>query len=143
MATGIKLTVGAIMAYLDGNGPDEPILQVTNLKKIQPQNNNDASAADRYRLQVSDSVHFQPCMLVTQLNSLVMNGTLDKFCVIRTSKMVCTTVSDRKILVISQLTVLHPGSTIRQMIGNPQVYRNIDICIGSIIWYTISDIRLL
>ena len=47
------------------------------MKKIQSD-----SGPERCRLQVSNGLHYQPCMLATQMNDKVHNGELCKYTVI-------------------------------------------------------------
>lgn len=45
---------------------------------------------------MSDSLNVMPAMLTTQLNELVLNGSLQPNCVIRISEYLCNTVPSRK-----------------------------------------------
>lgn len=74
------------------------MLQVLAIKKI---NANAAAATndpmDRYRLTLSDGEHYYPtAMLVTQLNDLIVSGTLSKYSVIRLNNYTCNKVQDHK-----------------------------------------------
>lgn len=53
----------------------QPTVQFLSIKKL---NNQSAMNPDRYRLIVSDGVHFVQAMLATQLNELVENETIKK-----------------------------------------------------------------
>jgi replication factor A1 len=107
------LSNGAIKAFIDGHGPPNPRLQVINMKRIQ----NDK--LDRYRIQVSDGMHHHPSMLATQLNSKVLTGELNKFCVIQVEKWIVNIIQGKKILIIISFTVLHNGNDVGGILGKP------------------------
>ena len=48
------------------------------------------------RLVVSDGQYYMQAMLATQLNDLVTNNELQKFCVVRLDEYICNSVQDRK-----------------------------------------------
>ena len=62
------------------------------MKKIQ----SEQQAAERYRLQVSDGLNFQPCMLATQMNQKIASGELDRFSIVRVVRYLCNTIHDRR-----------------------------------------------
>ncbi|CAG0923140.1 unnamed protein product, partial [Notodromas monacha] len=108
------------VARSDGGQTDEqPVLQVIGTR---PLNNG-----ERYRLLVSDGLYCNPwVMLATQLNELVINKAIHRFCVIKVRKHICNVMnasknsdsSSRKILILLEVDVLHEGESIGQ-IGNP------------------------
>ena len=63
------------------------------MKKIQSEQQN----VDRYRLQMSDGVHFQPCMLATQMNEKIESGSMDKYSVVQVSRYLCNTIHERRL----------------------------------------------
>ena len=112
-----QLTTGAIESYLDGCPPNEAYVQVINIKKIP--NSNPSNCIEKYRLQLSDSTHYQPCLVVSSLSEKVTKGEIDRYCIIRVEEMIPTNIQGRKILLIKSLTVSQLGSTISHVIGNP------------------------
>ena len=112
-----QLTSGAIESYLDGHPPNVAYVQVINIKKIP--NSNPSNCIDKYRLQLSDSTHYQPCLIVSSLSEKVSNGEIDRYCIIRVEEMIPTNIQGRKILLIKNLTVSQLGSTISHVIGSP------------------------
>ena len=113
----MQLTNGAIESYLDGNPPNEAYMQVINIKKIP--NSNPSNCIDKYRLQLSDSTHYQPCLIVSSLSEKVTKGEIDRYCIIRVEEMIPTNIQGRKILLIKNLTVCQLGDSICHVIGNP------------------------
>lgn len=63
-----------------------------NMKKIQ----SDSGGQERYRLQMSDGVHYQPCMLATQMNDKIHSGELGKWCVMEVDRYIVNTIHERK-----------------------------------------------
>ncbi|KAL5477258.1 hypothetical protein EMCRGX_G024027 [Ephydatia muelleri] len=104
---GINLTTGALKAILEGENLPKPIvLQIMNIKKIQ---SDQQKNADRYRLQMSDGMYFQPCMLATQMNEKVSSNELEKFSIVHVDKWTCSTIHERKLIIIINLSVVQPG----------------------------------
>ena len=62
------------------------------MKKIQSEQQN----AERYRLQMSDGSHYQPCMLATQMNEKIQSGEMDKYSVVQVSRYLCNTIHQRR-----------------------------------------------
>ena len=62
-----------------------------NMKKIQSN-----GGPDRYRLQVSDGLHYQPCMLATQMNDRVQSGELCKWTVMEIERYIVNTIHQKK-----------------------------------------------
>ena len=112
------LTTGALECFLDGCPPEVTYLQVINIKKIPNQNQNTTSV-DKYRLQLSDSTHYQPCLLVTSLSEKVSTGEIDRYCIIKVEEMIPTVIQGRKILLLKNLSVLKLGASISQVVGKP------------------------
>eukprot|EP00800_Vazella_pourtalesii_P009751 TRINITY_DN2454_c1_g1_i2.p1 TRINITY_DN2454_c1_g1~~TRINITY_DN2454_c1_g1_i2.p1 ORF type:complete len:420 (+),score=4.61 TRINITY_DN2454_c1_g1_i2:88-1260(+) len=112
------LTAGAIESYLNGNPPNQTFVQVINIKKI-PNSSATSTSLDKYRLQISDSIHYQPCLLVSSLTEKVINGEIDRYCIIKIEEMIPTNIQGRRILLIKGLTVCRMGDSISQVIGNP------------------------
>ncbi|KAK0482537.1 hypothetical protein IW261DRAFT_1468227 [Armillaria novae-zelandiae] len=90
----------------------EVTLQVLSTKKV-PQSKG---AQDRYRIILSDGVHYIQAMLATQLNSLVDEEKVTKNTVLLVEKMTCSIVQERRLIVVLEVQVL---GTPAEKIGNP------------------------
>jgi replication factor A1 len=105
----IQLTQGAIKRLHEGTPEDtevwetRPTLQFLSIKKIVAQGTEVRN--DRYRIILSDGVHFLPAMLAMQLNELVENGTMTKYTIVTVEKMVCNTVAN-KLYVSTRICIL-------------------------------------
>ena len=66
---------------------DNHVLQILSIKPISPP---DPNAAPRYRILLSDGVHYLQAMLATELNRYVKDEQIKKHSVIQVSKMSCT-----------------------------------------------------
>ena len=73
------------------------------MKKIQSQEQQNM---DRYRLQMSDGINYQPCMLATQMNEKIASGEMDKYCVVRVNKYLCNTIHERRLAAVLSLVAL-------------------------------------
>ncbi|XP_021943211.1 replication protein A 70 kDa DNA-binding subunit isoform X2 [Folsomia candida] len=110
-----KLTERGVSKLMRGEELDKPIFQILGFKKIAGQ-----GGSDRYRLNISDGTHSHTfAMLATQLNHMIPDGQLDNFCVIRADKIVSNAVSEKRVLIILELTVLATGTEMKVKIGNP------------------------
>lgn len=70
-------------------------VQLLSIKKVAPTNNS-TTATDRFRIIISDGVHFVQAMLATQLNDLVANGDINKNTVVIIDKLACNFVQDKR-----------------------------------------------
>jgi replication factor A1 len=78
-------------------------IQFLSIKKV----NNPSSSApsvDRYRIIISDGVHFIQAMLATQLNQMVNDGQISRHTVAVLEKATCNTVQSKKYGCISSST---------------------------------------
>jgi replication factor A1 len=73
-----------------------PTLQILSIKKVGA---SAATAADRYRVIVSDGEHFLQAMLATQLNKLVEDEEIGKNTIIVIDKFTCNFVQDKRYAV--------------------------------------------
>jgi len=89
----VNLTQGAIVTMCFTSEVLEPVLQVIDLKLVQSQQNN---TTERYRLVLSDGLHYQQGMLATQKNELVHSGRLQKGSIVKLSQFICNDVQNRK-----------------------------------------------
>jgi len=116
------ITKGAIQRmYHDDNTPGS-VVQVLDIKKLASSN---SSQAERYRLVVSDSAHYQQSMVATQLNSMIINEEVKKNGLIKLTEVICNVVQNRRIIIVLGLEVV---SEPVEKIGDPV---NIDTAAAS------------
>lgn len=95
------------------NGGDlnlKPVVQVIEVKAI--------GAGERYRILVSDGSETQQALLATQLNAIVKGGRLKDGSIVQLLEYICSTVQDRRIIVVLNLEVIIAEG---QVIGNPKM----------------------
>ncbi|KAH0832173.1 hypothetical protein J3R83DRAFT_13086 [Lanmaoa asiatica] len=90
-------------------------VQLLSIKKVN-QATSAVSAIDRYRIILSDGVHFVQAMLATQLNELVSRGDIVKNTIVVVDKLTCNFVQDKRLIIILDL---HVSSRDEEKIGNP------------------------
>jgi replication factor A1 len=106
----LQLSRGAIKhVFTTNDTSNQPVVQVIELKQI----NASGSANPRYRLAVSDGVHFQQAMLATQLNEHVVQGLIAINAVIRMNDFIANEVANKRIIIILNVEVLgNPGERV-------------------------------
>ena len=107
------LTAGAVQRVHNGDTTSSPTMQIIDVKRIGGQ----GGAQERYRLVISDGVHYQQAMLATQLNEMVSEGKVETRCVVQLKEYLCNTVQNKKIVIILDMDVV--GQPCAQ-IGNPE-----------------------
>lgn len=107
----VNLTRNAISAILDGDVNSKPLLQVIDVKLI-------GSSQERYRLLISDGVSTQHAMIATQLNDRVKSGQVRKGSVVQLVEYICSTVQNRKIIVVLNMETIILDC---EIIGNMQI----------------------
>ena len=70
-------------------------VQLLSVKKVSP-TQNASTPTDRYRIIISDGIHFVQAMLATQLNDLVTTGQISKYTVIVIDRLACNFVQDKR-----------------------------------------------
>lgn len=70
-------------------------VQLLSIKKVN-QVTSSVSALERYRIILSDGVHFVQAMLATQLNELVSRGDIVKNTIVVVGKLTCNFVQDKR-----------------------------------------------
>ena len=80
-----------------------PTLQILSIKKVN--NTSSSTSPDRWRIILSDGVHFLQGMLATQLNKLVEDNVIGKNTIIVIEKFSCNFVQDKRYAVPPQLTL--------------------------------------
>jgi replication factor A1 len=107
--------------YQDDTTPGS-VVQVLDIKRLNANNN---SQSERYRLVVSDSLHYQQSMVATQLNSMIVNDEIKKFSIIKLNEIICNVVQNRRIIIILGLEVV---SEPVEKLGDP---KNVDTAVPS------------
>ncbi|KAK2645259.1 hypothetical protein Ddye_020454 [Dipteronia dyeriana] len=108
----VNLTPNAIAAINGGDVNSKPLVQVLDIKLI-------GSTQERYRLLISDSAASQHAMLATQLNDRVKTGAVKKGSVVQLIDYICSTVQNRKIIVVLNMETILLDCGI---IGNPKMF---------------------
>ncbi|CDU25683.1 probable replication factor-A protein 1 [Sporisorium scitamineum] len=115
------LSQGAIAQMIQTADPassvQNPVCQILSIKKIQASATSASNVGDRYRIIVSDGVHYAQAMLASQKRSMVESGELEKNCLIRISQYASNSVQNRRILILLDLEVAHKPTAER--LGNP------------------------
>ncbi|KAH9071043.1 replication factor-a protein [Lactarius deliciosus] len=100
----------------------KPNLQLLSIKKVvanaatNSPDNQGAPTTDRYRIIISDGVHFLQAMLATQLNYLVEEHRIGKNTIALIENMSCQYIMDKRLVTLLSLRVLQRDS---QKVGNP------------------------
>ncbi|XP_053684561.1 replication protein A 70 kDa DNA-binding subunit [Sabethes cyaneus] len=116
------LTTGCIADIMCGNELDQPVVQILGSKRIA----GGGDQSERFRLLISDGVNmYSFAMLATQLNDLHQSGQLAEYTVIRINRYITSIVNrgergEKRVLIILELTVVKPGASVGEKIGNPQ-----------------------
>ncbi|KAJ6448565.1 hypothetical protein C8R47DRAFT_1230987 [Mycena vitilis] len=74
------------------------------------------SGHERYRLIVSDGEYFIQAMLATRLNPFVREGKIKKNTIVYVTKMTCTLVQDKRLIIVLELDVVGDAG---HRIGSP------------------------
>lgn len=108
----VNLTANAISAIIAGDVNSKPLVQVLDIKLI-------GNSQERYRFLLSDGVSTQHAMLATQLNDRVKTGRVIKGSVLQLIDYICSTVQNRKIIVVLNMETIIPEC---EIIGNPKMF---------------------
>jgi len=90
----VNLTQGAIITMCFTSEEFQPVLQVFDLKLVQSQLNS--STTERYRVVLSDGLHYQQGMLALHKNELVHSGRLQKGSIVKLTQFICNDVQNRE-----------------------------------------------
>ncbi|KAG6515042.1 replication protein A 70 kDa DNA-binding subunit A-like [Zingiber officinale] len=107
----VRLTVNAIAKVNRGKLDLKPVVQLLDLKQV-------TGAKERYRAVVSDGSAAQQALLAAQLNEVAESGAVGVGSVVRLLEYVCSTVKNRRIIVIADMKILIRDS---ETIGNPKL----------------------
>lgn len=124
MAPIASLTTGVIARIMHGEDVPQPVLQILGIKKI-----NTNSDQERYRLLMSDGKYYNSyAMLASQLNEMQHKGLLNENTIVRLDKYMTSMVgkegSGKRVLIVTELTVLNSGEEVNTKIGEPVTYEN-------------------
>ncbi|RDA91313.1 hypothetical protein CP533_1578 [Ophiocordyceps camponoti-saundersi (nom. inval.)] len=91
-----------------------PVMQCLQIKKMAPS----AQGGDRYRLVMSDGVHYVQTMLATQANHVVQDGKLDRGSLARVKQCTPNNLKGKNILIILDIEVIESAG-VHDKIGEP------------------------
>ncbi|KAH8395752.1 hypothetical protein KR215_000413, partial [Drosophila sulfurigaster] len=109
---------------MHGEDVPQPVLQILGIKRI-----NTNSDQERYRLLMSDGKYYNSyAMLASQLNEMQQKGLLNENTIVRLDKYMTSMVgkegSGKRVLIVTELTVLNSGAEVKSKIGDPVTYEN-------------------
>ncbi|XP_030369823.1 replication protein A 70 kDa DNA-binding subunit [Scaptodrosophila lebanonensis] len=118
------LSTGVIARIMHGEEVNQPVLQILGIKKI-----NSNADSERYRLLMSDGQYYNSyAMLASQLNAMQHDGLLKENTIVRLDKYITSLVgkndTDKRVLIVTDLTVLNSGAEVGKKIGEPVTYEN-------------------
>lgn len=94
------LTPGGVARVYQEDTTGKPVVQVIDLKVIgTPSTANNTGR--RYRLIISDGVHFQQAMLATQMNTLVAEERLQNLGIIRMEEFVTNVIANKRYVLVA------------------------------------------
>eukprot|EP01083_Nonionella_stella_P090521 252850_1 len=103
------LTGGAIRKIVVHNQPSEPsfapILQVLGIRNIS----SSAGAQKRFKGAFSDGTNYHGGLFASQLNTMIENGELRDYCLIRLQHFMVNTVKTKRVIMVLNLEVVAPG----------------------------------
>ena len=116
--TAQSLTQDAVRTLIGSNEGHQdssfsPVCQIINIKNVT--NKNDGN--DRYRIILSDGVHYIQGMVATQLNHLITDDGVKTYNIIRINEFMVNTVQAKKICIILNLDVIDTSPS--EKIGEP------------------------
>lgn len=88
----VQLTENAIALMIEkSTDVVNPVLQITDVKLV----GRSQQGVDRYRVLLSDAIHFHQGMLATQKNHLVVDKIAKKGTIVKLTQFVVSTIQDR------------------------------------------------
>jgi replication factor A1 len=113
----MSLKSGCIREMFQGTVNTPCAVQVLEVKRLSSSSTaGSAPAAERFRLSISDGIHFMQAMVATQLNPRVSNEEIKKDTIIQLEDCICNLIQNRRIVIILKVEILaQPG----HQIGSP------------------------
>ncbi|CAO1612768.1 unnamed protein product [Parajaminaea phylloscopi] len=117
----IKLKAGVIDRMVrttnpsEAVSPDEAVVQILSIRKITT--TAVTNTGDRYRVILSDGLHFAQGMLASQQKHLIETNQIDRNSVVRITSYAANSVQNRRILIVLSLEPL--GPPLDQRLGEP------------------------
>lgn len=110
------ISVGSLKPILNSQpgALQTPIFQVLQVRKLTLVSNG----VERYRIVLSDSIHYVQSMLASQKNDLVVSGKLQKGSIVQLIQFSVNMMKERKIIIIINLDVLEQYGILPK-IGTP------------------------
>ncbi|XP_057429961.1 replication protein A 70 kDa DNA-binding subunit A-like [Lotus japonicus] len=118
----VNLTANAIPTIIGGDVNAKPLVQVLDVALVSGGNNSQQQ--QRYRVVLSDAVSSHQAMLAAQLNDHVRNGRVKKGSVVQLIDYICSTLQNRKIIVVLNMETIILDC---EIIGNPKSFMNSDL----------------
>ncbi|XP_053177158.1 replication protein A 70 kDa DNA-binding subunit [Scomber japonicus] len=114
-----KLSEGAIEALSNGNGGNDAVLQLVNIRKIDGGN-----GPARFRVMMSDGQHsLSSFMLSTQLNFMAEENKLAPNCICILKRHVTNILKDgRRVVIILEIDIIKSAEDVGGKIGEPTPY---------------------
>ncbi|KTW28781.1 hypothetical protein T552_01411 [Pneumocystis carinii B80] len=98
------ISIGSLKPILNAQpgALQTPIFQVLQVRKLTSVSNG----VERYRIVLSDSIHYVQSMLASQKNELVVSGKLQKGAIVQLIQFSVNMMKERKIIIIINLNIL-------------------------------------
>ncbi|KAI0386638.1 replication factor-a protein [Hypomontagnella monticulosa] len=120
------ITQGALDAIF--NDPEHidqrfpvPVLQCLQIKPLAPQQGAAGPQTERYRVVLSDIRNYVQCMLATQANHIIHDGSLVRGSIVRIKQYQANAVKGKNILIILDADVASELG-VHDRIGEPQAF---------------------
>ncbi|KAI9353388.1 hypothetical protein DFJ73DRAFT_828424 [Zopfochytrium polystomum] len=107
---------------LQDMGPrDAPSLQILSVRNAKGESVNGGpvprSPNDRFRLVISDGIHFAQAMLATAMNELVYSGAIYKCGLVHVKSILANEVQDKRVIILRDVSATNQGDLPR--FGSP------------------------
>jgi len=109
-----RLSQGAIGHILSGREIKDPVLQMLAYKNMPADNTK------RFRLVLSDGAYsYQCCIIMGDQAAKVESGEIDRYCLLKVSRLMLNEIQGRQVIVLADPTVLFTGVQVGEKLGNP------------------------
>ena len=131
------LTEGAIMRMCTEEFRKDdswmPVVQILDMRLVNTQGGQPlAPDKERFRVRISDGLHFQQGMLGTQTNDMVKQGKLKKGSLIRLKEFVCTPVQGRLYVPLTILFMMISNLSLSLSLYI-YIYMHVFICLNFLV----------